>query len=160
SPGGADDPAPCDPLPGLGYPRAADVIAGVRGWHHGRYPAVRTARARELLTEMQPILIEALAKTANPDLAFIGFDRFLSELPSGVQLFSLLKQNPSLIQLIAQIMGSAPRLARILGKRRRVLDAGLAPGFFGDLPNREELAAIVAGELAEARDVQDALDRA
>ena len=158
--GEADDPATLAALVALGYTRAADVIAGVRGWHHGRYPAVRTARARELLTEMQPILIEALAKTANPDLAFIGFDRFLSELPSGVQLFSLLKQNPSLIQLIAQIMGSAPRLARILGKRRRVLDAVLAPGFFGNLPNREELAAIVAGELAEARDVQDALDRA
>ena len=57
------------------------MIAAIRGWHHGRYPAIRTARARELLTEMQPILIEALAKTANPDLAFIGFDRFLSELP-------------------------------------------------------------------------------
>ena len=93
-------------LAALGYRRAADVIAAIRGWHHGRYPAIRTARARELLTEMQPILIEALAKTANPDLAFIGFDRFLSELPSGVQLFSLLKQNPSLIHLIAQIMGS------------------------------------------------------
>jgi [glutamine synthetase] adenylyltransferase / [glutamine synthetase]-adenylyl-L-tyrosine phosphorylase len=158
--GEADDPATLAALAALGYTRAADVIAGVRGWHHGRYSAVRTARARELLTEMQPILIEALAKTANPDLAFIGFDRFLSELPSGVQLFSLLKQNPSLIELIAQIMGSAPRLARILGKRRRVLDAVLAPGFFGNLPNREELAAIVAGELAEARDVQDALDRA
>ena len=51
-------------------------------------------RARELLTEVQPALIEALAETANPDLAFIGFDRFLSELPSGVQLFSLLKQQP------------------------------------------------------------------
>jgi glutamate-ammonia-ligase adenylyltransferase len=158
--GEADDPATLAALAALGYTRAADVIAGVRGWHHGRYPAVRTARARELLTEMQPILIEALAKTANPDLAFIGFDRFLSELPSGVQLFSLLKQNPSLIQLIAQIMGSAPRLARILGKRRRVLDAVLAPGFFGDLPNREELAGIVAAELAQASDVQDALDRA
>jgi [glutamine synthetase] adenylyltransferase / [glutamine synthetase]-adenylyl-L-tyrosine phosphorylase len=158
--GEADDPATLAALAALGYTRAADVVAGVRGWHHGRYPAVRTARARELLTEMQPILIEALAKTANPDLAFIGFDRFLSELPSGVQLFSLLKQNPSLIQLIAQIMGSAPRLARILGKRRRVLDAVLAPGFFGNLPNRQELAAIVAGELREAPDVQDALDRA
>jgi [glutamine synthetase] adenylyltransferase / [glutamine synthetase]-adenylyl-L-tyrosine phosphorylase len=158
--GEADDPATLAALATLGYTRAADVIAGVRGWHHGRYPAVRTARARELLTEMQPILIEALAKTANPDLAFLGFDRFLSELPSGVQLFSLLKQNPSLIQLIAQIMGSAPRLARILGKRRRVLDAVLAPGFFGNLPNREELAGIIAAELVQASDVQDALDRA
>ena len=158
--GEADDPATLQALATLGYGRAADVVAAIRGWHHGRYPAIRTARARELLTEMQPILIEALAKTANPDLAFIGFDRFLSELPSGVQLFSLLKQNPSLIHLIAAIMGTAPRLARILGKRRRVLDAVLAPGFFGNLPSREELAGIVAAELREARDVQDVLDRA
>ena len=77
---------------------------------------------------MQPALIEALAETANPDLAFIGFDRFLSELPSGVQLFSLLKQNPRLLELIAAIMGTAPRLARILSKRRRVLDAVLDAG--------------------------------
>ena len=51
-------------------------------------------RARELLTEVQPLLIEALSRTADPDLAFVGFDHFLAELPSGVQLFSLLKQNP------------------------------------------------------------------
>jgi [glutamine synthetase] adenylyltransferase / [glutamine synthetase]-adenylyl-L-tyrosine phosphorylase len=158
--GEADDPATLTALGALGYTRATDVIAGVRGWHHGRYPAVRTARARELLTEMQPILIEALAKTANPDAAFFGFDRFLSELPSGVQLFSLLKQNPSLIELIAAIMGTAPRLTRILGKRRRVLDAVLAPGFFGNLPSREELVGLVAAEITEARDVQDVLDRA
>ena len=158
--GEADDPATLAALGELGYTRAADVVAGIRGWHHGRYPAIRSARARELLTEMQPILIEALAKTANPDLAFFGFDRFLSELPSGVQLFSLLKQNPSLIDLIAAIMGTAPRLARILSKRRRVLDAVLAPGFFGTLPSREELAGIVAAELKEARDLQDVLDHA
>ena len=82
------------------------------------------------------MLIEALANTANPDLALIGFDRFLSELPSGVQLFSLLKQNPALLELIAAIMGTAPRLARILSKRRRVLDAVLDPGFFGSLADR------------------------
>jgi glutamate-ammonia-ligase adenylyltransferase len=158
--GEADDPATLAALAKLGYQRPSELIAQVRGWHHGRYPAIRTARARELLTEMQPILIEALAKTANPDLAFIGFDRFLSELPSGVQLFSLLKQNPSLIHLIAAIMGTAPRLARILSRRRRVLDAVLAPGFFGSLPKREELAGLFAAELNEARDVQDVLDRA
>ena len=136
------------------------VIAGVRGWHHGRYPAVRTARARELLTEVQPLLIEALAKTADPDLAFIGFDRFLSELPSSVQLFSLLKQHPGLVELIAAIMGTAPRLARILSRRRRVLDAVLAPGFFGSIPSAGDLGAIVAAELEGARDLQEALDRA
>jgi [glutamine synthetase] adenylyltransferase / [glutamine synthetase]-adenylyl-L-tyrosine phosphorylase len=158
--GEADDPGTLEALAGLGYKEPAAVIAGVRGWHHGRYPAVRTARARELLTEMQPVLIEALARTANPDLAFLGFDRFLSELPSGVQLFSLLKQNPGLIELIAAIMGTAPRLARILSKRRRVLDAVLAPGFFGSLPTAESLRSIVAAELQGPTDYQDKLDRA
>jgi len=136
------------------------VIGLVRGWHHGRYPAVRSPRARELLTEMQPILIEALSRTADPDLAILSFDKFLAELPSGVQLFSLLKQNTNLLDLIAAIMGTAPRLASILSHRRRVLDAVLAPGFFGTLASRESLQALVRGELSAARDMQEKLDRA
>jgi [glutamine synthetase] adenylyltransferase / [glutamine synthetase]-adenylyl-L-tyrosine phosphorylase len=158
--GEADDPGTVEALASMGYKRPSAVIAGVRGWHHGRYPAVRTPRARELLTEVQPLLIDALAKTADPDLAFIGFDRFLSELPSSVQLFSLLKQHPGLLELIAAIMGTAPRLARILSKRRRVLDAVLAPGFFGSLPSQRDLAAIIAAELQGVTDFQEALDRA
>jgi [glutamine synthetase] adenylyltransferase / [glutamine synthetase]-adenylyl-L-tyrosine phosphorylase len=158
--GEADDPGTLQALAEMGYKRPEGVIAGVRGWHHGRYPAVRTARARELLTEVQPLLIEALAETADPDLAFIGFDRFLSELPSSVQLFSLLKQHQGLIELIAAIMGTAPRLARILSRRRRVLDAVLAPGFFGSVPSAGDLAAIVAAELKGGLDFQEALERA
>ena len=107
------------------------------------------------------MLIEALAKTANPDLALIGFDRFLSELPSGVQLFSLLKQKPGLLELIAAIMGTAPRLARILSKRRRVLDAVLRSGLLRQ-PGRPRPSSTpsIAAELEGARDFQEALDRA
>jgi glutamate-ammonia-ligase adenylyltransferase len=158
--GEADDPGTVAALAAMGYARPSAVIAAVRGWHHGRYPAVRSARARELLTEVQPLLIAALADTADPDLALMGFDRFLSELPSGVQLFSLLKQNPNLLGLIAAIMGTAPRLARILSKRRRILDAVLAPGFFGSLPAQQELERIIAAELAGASSYEDVLDRA
>jgi glutamate-ammonia-ligase adenylyltransferase len=158
--GEADDPGTIEALAAMGYKRPSEVIAGVRAWHHGRYPAVRAPRARELLTEVQPLLIEALSRTADPDLAFIGFDRFLAELPSGVQLFSLLKQNPGLLELIAAIMGTAPRLARILSKRRRAFDVVLSPGFFGSSPTDAELGAIIAGELEGAADFQDVLDRA
>ena len=158
--GEADDPATVEALTRMGFTRASEIIALVRGWHHGRYPAVRSARARELLTEVQPVLVEALAKTANPDLALIGFDRFLSQVPSGVQLFSLLKQKPGLLEMIAAIMGTAPRLARILSKRRRVLDAVLDPGFFGSLVNRAQLEAMIATELEAVPDLQGALDAA
>jgi glutamate-ammonia-ligase adenylyltransferase len=158
--GEADDPATVKALGAMGYSEPSAVIGLVRGWHHGRYPAIRTPRARELLTEVQPLLISALAKTADPDQAITGFDRFLSDLPSGVQLFSLLKQNPSLLDLVAAIMGTAPRLARVLGKRRRVLDAVLDPGFFGAVVERDALKTIVSQEVPADLDLQSALERA
>ncbi|MEQ1613622.1 MAG: bifunctional [glutamine synthetase] adenylyltransferase/[glutamine synthetase]-adenylyl-L-tyrosine phosphorylase, partial [Hyphomicrobiaceae bacterium] len=117
-------------------------------------------RAREGLTVVQPLLIEALAETANPDGAFASFDRFLSQLPAGVQLFGLLRANPQLMTLVAQIMGSAPRLANILSHRRRLLDAVLDPKVVGALPSRAEIQALVAAELSGAADLQEKLDRA
>ncbi|MEQ1611583.1 MAG: bifunctional [glutamine synthetase] adenylyltransferase/[glutamine synthetase]-adenylyl-L-tyrosine phosphorylase, partial [Hyphomicrobiaceae bacterium] len=132
--GEADDPATVEALARMGYSQPAQVIATVRGWHHGRYRAIASPRAREGLTVVQPLLIEALAETANPDGAFAGFDRFLSQLPAGVQLFGLLRANPQLMTLVAQIMGSAPRLANILSHRRRLLDAVLDPKVVGALP--------------------------
>ena len=158
--GEADDPQTLETLSRMGYSQPHQVISTVRGWHHGRYAAVRTAKARERLTEVQAVLIEALAATANPDSAFASFDRFLAQLPAGVQLFSLLRANPTLLRLVADIMGSAPRLARILSRRRRVLDAVLDPRVIGTLPTPDELDGIIRQEIADTHDFQDVLDRA
>ncbi len=158
--GETDDPGTVEALTRMGYVRPSDVLAAVRGWHHGRYPAVRSPRARELLTEVQPLLVKAFADTADPDRAIATFDRFLAELPGGVQLFSLLKANPALMRLIADIMGTAPRLARILSRRRRLLDAVIDPRTFAALPSPKELEDVIRAELALAVDEQDVLDRA
>lgn len=158
--GETDDPGTVAALARLGYARPSDVLAAIRGWHHGRYPAVRSPRARELLTEVQPILVKAFADAADPDRAVATFDRFLAELPGGVQLFSLLKVNPALMRLLADIMGTAPRLARILSRRRRLLDAVIDPRTFAALPSEKEIDEAVAMALAGAVDPQDVLDRA
>ena len=158
--GETDDPDTVAALTRMGYARPSDVLAIVRGWHHGRYGAVRTARARELLTEVQPLLVQAFAETADPDRAITTFDRFLAALPAGVQLFSLLKANPPLMRLLADMMGTAPRLARILSRRRRLLDAVIDPRTFRALPTATELDEAIAAELKDAIDPQDVLDRA
>ncbi|MEQ1647852.1 MAG: bifunctional [glutamine synthetase] adenylyltransferase/[glutamine synthetase]-adenylyl-L-tyrosine phosphorylase [Hyphomicrobiaceae bacterium] len=158
--GEADDPATVKALSAMGYKDPHRVIEGVRGWHHGRVRAIRSPRARELLTEVQPRLIEALAKTVSPDEAFAGFDRFIAELPSGVQLFSVLRQQPAMIDLVSSIMGTAPRLARVLSKHARVLDAVLDPGFFGSIAEADALRTIVRTEMSSAADLEAALDRA
>ena len=158
--GATDDPETVAALRSMRYHAPSRVIESVRGWHHGRIRAIRSPRARELLTEVQPVLIEALSHTADPDGAFAAFDRFLSDLPSGVQLFSLLRQNPALLELVASIMGTAPRLARVLSRHARLLDAVLDPGFFGAIAEADALASIVKKEMAEARSLEEALDRA
>jgi glutamate-ammonia-ligase adenylyltransferase len=158
--GDADDPATVETLARMGYGDPSAVIAIVKGWHFGRYPAMRSARTRERLTEFQPILLEAMTKTADANAALGAFDRFLAELPGGVQLFSLLRNNPSLLRLIADIMGMAPRLARILGRRSRLLDAVLDPGFFGAEPSPETVGERAHETIAQSRDYQECLDRA
>ncbi|MGH1418234.1 MAG: bifunctional [glutamine synthetase] adenylyltransferase/[glutamine synthetase]-adenylyl-L-tyrosine phosphorylase [Hyphomicrobiaceae bacterium] len=158
--GSDEDPETVETLAGLGFSRPKDVISIIKGWHTGRYPATRSEQAREKLTVVQPLLVEALAETADPDRALITFDRFLSELPAGIQLFSLLNQHPGLLRLISDIMGTAPRLASILARRRRLLDAVIDPRTFGPEALSEDLDNVVASEISRAEDFQDVLDRA
>ncbi len=155
-----DDPGTLESLSAMGF-RDAPAAAGiVRRWHHGRYRATATARARELLTELMPGLLKALGSTAAPDQALLNFDLFLANLPAGVQLFSLFKANPALLELLATIMGSAPGLAAHLARRTLLLDSVLSPDFYRPLPSAREMTAELASVLAHVDHEQDILDLA
>jgi [glutamine synthetase] adenylyltransferase / [glutamine synthetase]-adenylyl-L-tyrosine phosphorylase len=158
--GDSDDPATTETLQKLGFKNASAAIAAVKGWHYGRYPAMRSERAREILTEFTPALLEALGDTGDPDLALSTFDKFLSEVPTALQLFGMLRANPRLLRLIAQIMGSAPRLARLLSRRRRLMDAILDPAYLGSRPSEAELRWLIRREIMEGASYEDRLDRA
>ena len=158
--GGEDDPETLETLTRMGFRQASEVSATIRGWHFGRYAATRSARARELLTELMPKLLSALADMGDADLAFLAFDRFLSGLPAGVQLFSLLKANPRLLDLLATILGSAPRLAEQLSRRPKVLDAVLDPGFFDTMPTEAEIGQLIASAMPGGVPLDEVADRA
>ncbi|MGH6736567.1 MAG: bifunctional [glutamine synthetase] adenylyltransferase/[glutamine synthetase]-adenylyl-L-tyrosine phosphorylase [Methyloceanibacter sp.] len=154
------DPAALAGLERLGFTNPAVAVAAIRAWQSGRYAATRSLKARERLTEFLPLLLDAFGRTAEPDLALATFDKVIASMPAGLQLFSLLAANPSLLRLVADIMGTAPRLANIIGRRPRLLDAVLDPGFFGAVPSAAKLKELVGNAIAQAGDYQDALDRA
>jgi glutamate-ammonia-ligase adenylyltransferase len=158
--GAEDDPETLKTLAGLGFAKPPAIAAMIRGWHHGRYRAMRSQRARELLTELVPALLRAFGASANPDAGLLRFDQFLARLPAGVQLFSLLSKNNALLDLIAEIMAAGPRLADHLAGHPGLLDAVLSRGFFDPLPARSELAGELDHLLDAARDYQDVLDLA
>jgi glutamate-ammonia-ligase adenylyltransferase len=153
-----EDPGTLGTLQAMGFRNAAHVSAAIRGWHHGRIRATRSARARELLTKLIPSLLSALAVTADPDAAFAQFDRFLTNLPAGVQLFSQFLARPDFLQLIATIVGSAPRLARHLGRTPATLDALIDTDFLHALPTRVALVSQLGDLLGRAADYEGALD--
>ncbi|HEY5047016.1 MAG TPA: bifunctional [glutamine synthetase] adenylyltransferase/[glutamine synthetase]-adenylyl-L-tyrosine phosphorylase [Rhizomicrobium sp.] len=153
-----DDPATIGTLERMGFRNPHHATAAIRGWHHGRIRATRSDRARELLTKLMPALLDALAASADPDAAFAQFDRFVSRLPAGVQLFSLLFANPELLKLIATIAGSAPKLADTMARSPQVIDALLDPGFLHTLPSRDRLDDLLAAQLASARDYEAVLN--
>jgi len=156
--GGEDDPETLRTLTDLGYVNPHAVASTIRGWHHGRYRALRGTRARERLTELMPSLIRSLSETANPDGALLRFDNFLAHLPAGAQIFALFSANPGLMALVAEIMGDAPRLAERLARNPRLLDAVLEPGFMHARSDPDTLRQSLDLALRDARVFEDVLD--
>ena len=153
-----EDPETLKTLAAMGFSDPAHVSAAIRGWHHGRIRAMRSQRARELLTKLVPAILKALAGAAGPDVAFAQFDQFLSNLPSGVQLFSLFMARPAFLDLLARIVGSTPRLATYLARNPAIMDALLDAEFLSRLPSRAELDA--AFRRAMTGDYEEKLDAA
>lgn len=158
--GGDDDPATLASLAAMGYARPSEVIRTVRGWHFGRFAAVHSSQARELLTEITPGLLEAIAATGHADETLAAFHRFLAGLPAGIQLFALLKSNPPLLRLLLLILAAAPRLADIITRRPHVFDGLLDPSFSGRAPGRQTQRERLANVLSRTTQYEGALDAA
>ncbi|MFC5760772.1 bifunctional [glutamine synthetase] adenylyltransferase/[glutamine synthetase]-adenylyl-L-tyrosine phosphorylase [Rhizobium sp. GCM10022189] len=157
--GQGDDPDTLETLKKLGFERPSDISRIIRTWHYGRYRATQSVEARERLTELIPELLRVFGESKRADEALLRFDSFLSGLPSGIQLFSLLGSNPALLSLIVNIMSSAPKLAEVIAARPHVFDGMLDPGLMAELPTRAYLGERLKASLLQARHYEELLDR-
>ena len=158
--GSDDDPETIETLAGMGFREPQKAIATIRKWHYGSYAATRAAAARSHLTELLPALLKTFAEGGNADEAIARFDDFLSRLPSGVQLFALLRNHERLRSLLVALLASAPRMAEAVIHRAHVMDGLIDPAFADEVWRREVLLGKIAAFLDEARDYQDVIDRA
>ena len=123
----AEPPMTVAALHGLGYRDPRHLIISVRRWTNGHVRALRSSRARDLMTTMVPSVLVALGRQPNPDEAFNRFDRFISALPAGVQPMSLFQRNPALLDRIATVLGAAPMLSEHLARYPIALEGLLTP---------------------------------
>ncbi len=148
------DPGTVTTLTGLGFRNPQRVFETVRAWHSGSIRATRSARARQILTELVPSLLKSLAGAREPDRALMDFDRFLARLPIGVPVFAMFQTNPHLIDLVAEVLGNAPFLAEHMTHHPGVLEGILAGGGAPDGRARDDLRSA----LRVSQTYQDVLD--
>jgi [glutamine synthetase] adenylyltransferase / [glutamine synthetase]-adenylyl-L-tyrosine phosphorylase len=146
----------------LGYGNPAFVSQTIRGWHHGRIRAMRSERARELLTALTPRLLRVFAGAGDPDQAFSRFTTFFAGLSAGVQVLALLSARPALLDELARLFGLAPRLADELARRPALLDAMIEPRFMAPLSSDAQGArrADLAARLAETASFEETINEA
>ena len=157
--GSSDDPATLQTLEAMGFREPPVIAETIRGWHFGRRQAIQTPRAREALTEFVPVMLAAFAKSNDPDAALLAFDDALARMPAAVELFSILRRNAAILDLFAGMLGNAPRLAEIIGKRPHVLDILLDPDFVR-LPDGPGIEARIVSVLEKAVDFESFLVQA
>ncbi|MEM6664005.1 MAG: glutamine-synthetase adenylyltransferase, partial [Pseudomonadota bacterium] len=163
TPAGSDDPdanaMPTETtLSELGFAEPARAAAVIQRWHNGQIPATRGERSQRLYAGLEETIIQQLGKAASPDQALIQFDRFLSGLPAGVQVFSLFTANLQLLSLIVEICAAAPRLAAYLGRCAQVLDALLDRDFWEPLAGEAALHSDLQDRLKQGQDYEARLD--
>ena len=107
--GVVDDPETLATLRRLGFqrPGAGDRDDSRLAFRPPRR-ASQSPRAREVLTELTPGLLEAFAGSGDPDAALAAFDAALARMPAAVELMSILRSNAALRELFGDLFGGAP----------------------------------------------------
>lgn len=145
-----DHPETLRTIAKLGFSDPAHVSQTIRGWHHGRIRAMRSERARELLTRITPRMLRAFSSAGEADHVFSRFAAFFGGLVAGVQVLALFDARPALLDLLARLFAIAPRLADALARRPALLDALIEQRFLQPLAQdaseryRDELNALLA----------------
>ena len=143
-------------LADIGFDDGEAAAGRIAVWRAGRYPALRSAAARDALEAVLPVLMPALVAAPDPAAALLRLDMLLERLSSAINILRLLEARPGLAALLATILSHAPPLADALATRPELIDWLIDSSAFEPLDSVDRLAAEM--RTGEARDYQALLD--
>ena len=146
-------------LQASGFQDTQGAFEALRGWAEGRHPATASDEVREIIRAVMHDLVEALGKTPDPDRALARLDGFLAALPEDIGFFAMLRANTWLANLIAVVMGGAPRIADRLAANPRLLQAVLDPSFFLPIADRPGLMEELRERIGTRQPFRGRVDR-
>ncbi len=117
-----------------------------------------TRRARRCLERLKPQFMAALLDSPNPDQALNNLETFLRGIRARTSFFSLLVENPEIVNLLISLFGSSQLLSRIFIQRPELLDTMVSRSYVTATKDRAQMAAELAEQMLLAEDYEQKLD--
>jgi len=103
--------------------RAYDNLVSLR---RGPVKANLTERSRRLLEKINPLMIQEIFESPDPDLALTNLERFLTVVATRSSYYALLAENRQTIKLLVSLFGMSEFLSKILINHPELLDSLVA----------------------------------
>jgi len=128
----------------------------VKSWLRIIKPLERVKAGSQAMREALPVLLEEISKTAEPELALLQLERFLSRTGARFGFLALLKDYPPVRKVLIELFSASEFLGNVLVSHPELLDELVIPGILKER-SPVELEAELEQELAQARDYEQKL---
>ena len=122
-------------------------------------PFVRMpARARRYLGKIAPLILSAVVRSPDPDMALHHVERFLSAAGARTMVYALLFENRQVIEVLARLFGSSRFLSGYLLRRPELLDSFLRRDATPGVRTKSDLRRELGEALSACDDFEEELD--
>ena len=117
-----------------------------------------TERARRILEDMAPLLLQEIFNSPDPDMALTNLERFLCAIGSRSSFYALLAENREILKLMVSLFGMSEFLSKIFIGHPELMDGMVSRAYATYQKGREEMENELASLMARAEDFEEQLD--
>ena len=117
-----------------------------------------SAKARVILQKLGPRFLERASRSPDPDRALSHLERFISSIGARTTFYSLLLENPGVMDELIKVMGTSVFLSRDLIEHPESLDILLSPELSIPCKKKEDLLSAFLKEASSEKDYETKLD--
>jgi glutamate-ammonia-ligase adenylyltransferase len=115
-------------------------------------------KARVILQKLGPRFLERASRSPDPDRSLGHLERFISSVGARTTFYSLLLENPGVMDELIKVMGTSVFLSRDLIEHPESLDILLSPELSIPCKRKEDILSPFLAEAASSRDYEAKLD--
>ncbi|MBM3499301.1 MAG: hypothetical protein FJX74_11600, partial [Armatimonadetes bacterium] len=136
----------------FGLRDASRSLGALRRLAHGTVTAPLPPSVAERFADLAPRVLRAAARTPDPDASVLNFERFCALIGSPGALYSILAEEPEVIDMLVRVAGCSASLSGILAAHPEYFDMLMDPGLMTAVRSVGKLTGELAVRLDDARD--------